>query len=40
MSNSPREAFLAERYSAIGRIDKELEQLRRDLPRDFSSTVD
>ncbi|KAA0910145.1 MULTISPECIES: AAA family ATPase [Rhodobacterales] len=33
MSNSPREAFLAERYSAIGRIDKELEQLRRSIQR-------
>jgi hypothetical protein len=33
MSNSPREAFLAERYGAIGRIDKELEQLRRSIER-------
>lgn len=33
MSNSPREAYLAERYSSIGRIDKELEQLRRSIQR-------
>ena len=33
LSNSPREAFLAERHGRIGRINKELEQLSSSLQR-------
>jgi hypothetical protein len=33
LSNSPREAFLAERHSRIGRINRELEQLSSSLQR-------